>query len=101
MEWCATQERSGVGGRSWAANEYDRACGRRVGAEGDRRPRIARALGSLKDIIEKNRGVNQWPELFCFGLLQEFDVKQLTALVAPWPVVVVKADERACMDWPS
>ena len=48
------------------------------------------ALGSLKEIIETNRGVNLWPELFCFGLLEAFDVKQLAALVAPRPVTVVK-----------
>jgi hypothetical protein len=52
-------------------------------------------LGSLKEIIEKNRGVDQWPELFCFGLLEAFDVKQLVALAAPRPVVVVKPGERA------
>ena len=30
--------------------------------------------------------VSAAPELFCFGLLEWFDVKQLTALVAPRPV---------------
>jgi len=29
------------------------------------------------------------PELFCFGLLEHFDVKQLAALVAPRPVALV------------
>jgi dienelactone hydrolase len=53
------------------------------------------ALASLKEIIEQNRGVNEMPELFCFGLLEAFDVKQLTALVAPRPVRFVKAGERA------
>jgi len=52
-------------------------------------------LGSLKEIIEQNRGVNQWPEMFCFGLLEDFDVKQLVALVAPRPVAVVQPGERA------
>ena len=52
-------------------------------------------LGSLKEIIEQNRGVNQWPEMFCFGLLETFDVKQLVALVAPRPVAVVQPSERA------
>jgi len=59
------------------------------------------ALGSLKEIIEKNRTVDQWPELFCFGLLEEFDVKQLVALVAPRPVVVVQPSERARQELPA
>jgi Acetyl xylan esterase (AXE1) len=53
------------------------------------------ALGSLKEIIEKNRSVDQWPEMFCFGLLEAFDVKQLVALAAPRPVAVVQPSERA------
>ncbi len=47
-------------------------------------------LSSLKEIIAKNVGVNQQPELFCFGLLEQFDVPQLRALVAPRPVVTAK-----------
>lgn len=43
-------------------------------------------LSSLKGIIEKNWGVNQYPELFCFGLLESFDVPQLKTLVGPRPV---------------
>lgn len=39
------------------------------------------ALPSLKTSIEKNWNVRQAPELFCFGLLEEFDVPQLRALV--------------------
>lgn len=45
------------------------------------------ALGSLKEILEQNRSVDQMPEMFCFGLLEAFDVKQLMALVAPRPVM--------------
>jgi dienelactone hydrolase len=52
------------------------------------------ALGSLKEIIEKNRGVDQMPEVFCFGLLEEFDVRQLTGLAAPRPVAFVQPSER-------
>jgi len=44
-------------------------------------------MGSLKEVIERNQGVNQTPELFCFGLLKEFDIRQLAALVAPRPLV--------------
>jgi dienelactone hydrolase len=53
------------------------------------------ALGSLKEIIEKNRGVDQMPELFCFGLLESFDVRQLTELAAPRPVAFIQPSERA------
>jgi hypothetical protein len=56
------------------------------------------ALGSLKEVIEKNRGVDQWPEFFCFGLLEAFDVKQLVALAAPRPVAVAQPGERAKME---
>jgi hypothetical protein len=41
------------------------------------------SLGSLKEIVEQNWGVNQRPEWFCFGLLEAFDIRQLVALAAP------------------
>ncbi len=44
------------------------------------------AMGSLKEIIESNASIPDKPELFCFGLLEFFDIKQLAALVAPRPV---------------
>ena len=47
---------------------------------------LSGCLGSLKDVITQNKTVQQAPELFCFGLLGEFDIPQLTALVAPRPV---------------
>lgn len=52
-------------------------------------------LGSLKEVIQQNWTVSQKPELFCFGLLEAFDVKQLAALVAPRPVKFVGAGDRA------
>jgi hypothetical protein len=52
-------------------------------------------LGSLKELIEQNKTFDQSPELFCFGLLEHFDVKDLAALVAPRPVVVRQPDDRA------
>lgn len=52
-------------------------------------------LGSLKELIEENAAVEQKPELFCFGLLEWFDIKQLAALVAPRPVAIKGASERA------
>jgi len=38
---------------------------------------------SLKQVINSKLGVNQAPELFCFGLLEQFDIPQLEALIAP------------------
>ena len=49
------------------------------------------ALGSLKEVIEQNWGVAEKPELFCFGLLESFDIKQLAALLAPRPVTICRA----------
>lgn len=56
---------------------------------------LNRPLGSLKQLLEENRVYTHAPELFCFGLLESFDVKQLAALVAPRPVRLVDPDERA------
>ncbi len=53
------------------------------------------APGSLKEVIEQNRTVDQMPEQFCFGLLEAFDVKQLAILTAPRPVVFRNAGTRA------
>jgi hypothetical protein len=50
--------------------------------------KLRQPLGSLRELIEKNVGVNQQPELFCFGLLEQFDVPQLRALVSPRAVHV-------------
>ena len=44
---------------------------------------LRQPLGSLKEILTQNIGVDRQPELFCFGLLEQFDVPQLRALVAP------------------
>jgi hypothetical protein len=59
------------------------------------RVEVIAPLGSLKELIEQDRTFDQSPELFCFGLLEHFDVKDLAALVAPRPVVVRQPDERA------
>jgi hypothetical protein len=56
---------------------------------------LHRPYGSLQEVIEQNLGVNQAPELFCFGLLESFDVRTLAALAAPRPLVVHGASERA------
>jgi hypothetical protein len=52
------------------------------------------SLGSLKESIESNWHYEKAPELFCFGLLERFDVKQLAALVAPRPVKFPAASLR-------
>ena len=49
---------------------------------------LRQPLGSLKEVITQNIGVDRQPELFCFGLLEQFDVPQLRALVAPRAVVI-------------
>jgi dienelactone hydrolase len=53
------------------------------------------SLGSLKEVIEQNMAVNQKPELFCFGLLEHFDIRHIAALVAPRPVALMQPSERA------
>lgn len=47
-------------------------------------------MESLKELIDKGVGVDKMPELFCFGLLRDFDMKELVALAAPRPVAIIK-----------
>jgi dienelactone hydrolase len=49
--------------------------------------KLVRPLASLRDVIERDMTVVEAPELFCFGLLAEFDIPQLRELVKPRPVV--------------
>lgn len=44
-------------------------------------------LASLKQVLEKNWTCIQAPELFCFGLLEQFDVPHLEAIVGAGRVV--------------
>ncbi len=53
------------------------------------------ALASLKEVVEANKGVDDLPELFCFGLLQEFDVRHIAALVAPRKILLRDPTDRA------
>jgi hypothetical protein len=53
------------------------------------------ALGSLKELIEQNQTVNKMPEMFCFGLLEAFDIKQLAGLTAPRHVRFIAPTDRA------
>lgn len=55
---------------------------------------LRQPLLSLKEVITQNRSVEQSPELFCFGLLEWFDMKQLVALVAPRHLEAPDATER-------
>jgi hypothetical protein len=56
---------------------------------------LRKSYGSLKEIIEQNLGVNEAPELFCFGLLEQFDILQLAALAAPTRVRFAEPSDRA------
>src|SRR5688500_2262016 len=53
------------------------------------------AMGSLKELLEQSRSVEEMPEMCCFGLLESFDVQQTAALVAPRPVRFVEPSDRA------
>jgi hypothetical protein len=37
----------------------------------------------LREVIEKDWTMDKTPEMFCFGLLGEFDLKDLEGMVAP------------------
>ncbi len=52
-------------------------------------------LGSLKELIESKKEFTEAPELFCFGLLERFDIPQIAAMVAPRPVSIHEASDRA------
>ena len=41
------------------------------------------SLGSLKEVIERDWSAQEEPTLFCFGLLEHFDLSHLACLVAP------------------
>lgn len=44
---------------------------------------LAEPLGSLKSLVQNSAAYTESPELFCFGLLEAFDVPQLEALSGP------------------
>ena len=52
------------------------------------------SMGSLKEIIENNGSVDKTPELFCFGLLERFDIEQLVALAAPRSIEFIQPTAR-------
>ena len=47
-------------------------------------------LASLKQLSEKAMLYDESPSLFCFGLLEAFDVRELIGLVAPTPITIGK-----------
>lgn len=53
------------------------------------------SLASLREVIEQNLTVEKAPELFCFGLLENFDIDSIAALVAPRPLVHSAPSDRA------
>lgn len=55
---------------------------------------LRESLGSLREVLERDWSYDQAPELFCFGLLEEFDIASLAALVAPRPVRFQKPSDR-------
>jgi len=56
------------------------------------------ALGSLKEVIETDDSVDQRPELFCFGLLEQFDIRQIGALAAPRRLTFRRASARVAAE---
>jgi len=59
---------------------------------------LSGSFGSLKEIIEQNKSVQEAPELFCFGLLEQFDILQLAALCAPRPLRFVDPSDRVARE---
>jgi hypothetical protein len=55
---------------------------------------LSGALSSFKQLIDEDIAVEKLPELFPFGLLAEFDVAEIAALVAPRPVAFHDHSER-------
>ncbi len=47
-------------------------------------------LDSFREVIQQGRGVNEWPEMFCFGLFESFDIGDLAKMIAPRPIRFVK-----------
>ena len=56
---------------------------------------LSGAPATLCTLVEDDRTVETLPELFAFGLLAAFDVRELVALAAPRAVVFREPDERA------
>jgi dienelactone hydrolase len=46
------------------------------------------SLKSFRNLIEESRSVEEMPEMFCFGLLEAFDLPQIAAIAAPKPIKI-------------
>ncbi len=55
---------------------------------------VTDSLGSLKQLIEQKDSYSDAPDMFTFGLLEQFDIKQITALIAPTKVTFSVPSER-------
>lgn len=53
------------------------------------------SLGSLKQVIEEKTSYLDAPELFSFGLLEAFDIRQIAAMAAPAKVTFAAPSDRA------
>src|SRR5207253_117533 len=53
-----------------------------VETEAVRDVKLIRPLTSLREVIQRDMTVAEAPELFCFGLLEQFDMPQLGALAS-------------------
>jgi hypothetical protein len=62
------------------------------------RVELTDSLASLKQLIEDDKPVEDLPEMFAFGLLAEFDIRQLVAMAAPRRVVFRRPSERARLE---
>jgi dienelactone hydrolase len=62
------------------------------------RVELTDSLASLKQLIEDDKPVENLPEMFAFGLLAEFDIRQLVAMAAPRRVVFRRPSERARLE---
>lgn len=56
---------------------------------------LTEPLGSLKEVIERKTSFDASPELFCFGLLERFDIKTIAELVGRERITLEKPSERA------
>ena len=55
---------------------------------------VSESLGSLKQVIEDKTSYTDAPEMFTFGLLQNFDIKQIAMLVAPAKLTFAAPSDR-------
>jgi hypothetical protein len=58
--------------------------------ESDERPQqleMHGSLNSLREVVENNWSVDEYPEQFCFGLLKQCDIDDLIELASPCAVV--------------